>query len=97
MKFCALILELHLPQNFCHIHTDIQTDGETNRQTFSRNCQIVIRTSQNVYIYQKLEAENLDETNTFSIYTKKSKNVLFFFFFFSSAAIISVQNLQIAR
>ena len=22
MKFCALVLELHLPQNFCHRHAD---------------------------------------------------------------------------
>ena len=22
MKFCSLVLELHLPQNFCHTHTD---------------------------------------------------------------------------
>ena len=26
MKFCSLVLELHLPQNFCHTHTDRQTD-----------------------------------------------------------------------
>ena len=26
MKFRALVLELHLPQNFCHTHTDTQTD-----------------------------------------------------------------------
>ena len=26
MKFCWLVLELHLPQNFCHRHTDSQTD-----------------------------------------------------------------------
>ena len=25
MKFRALVLELHLPQNFCHTHTDTQT------------------------------------------------------------------------
>ena len=25
MKFCSLVLELHLPQNFCHTHTDTQT------------------------------------------------------------------------
>ena len=37
MKFCSLVLELHLPQNFCHTHTDTQThrhtDTETDRQT----------------------------------------------------------------
>ena len=26
MKFRALVLELHLPQNFCHTHTDTQKD-----------------------------------------------------------------------
>ena len=31
MKFCSLVLELHLPQNFCHTHTDTQTDRQTNR------------------------------------------------------------------
>ena len=38
MKFCSLVLELHLPQNFCHTHT------QTDRQAFSRNSQIVFRT-----------------------------------------------------
>ena len=32
MKFCSLVLELHLPQNFCHRHTDRQTDTQTDRQ-----------------------------------------------------------------
>ena len=31
MKFCSLVLELHLPQNFCHIHTDTQTHRQTDR------------------------------------------------------------------
>ena len=44
MKFCALVLELHLPQNFCHT----QTDRETGKQTFSTKSQIVFRVSQNV-------------------------------------------------
>ena len=26
MNFCSLVLELHLPQNFCHTHRDTQTD-----------------------------------------------------------------------
>ena len=26
MKFCSLVLELHLPQNVCLTHTDTQTD-----------------------------------------------------------------------
>ena len=25
MKFCSLVFQLHLPQNFCHTHTDTQT------------------------------------------------------------------------
>ena len=31
MKFCSLVLELHLPQNFCHRHTDTQTHRQTDR------------------------------------------------------------------
>ena len=31
MKFCSLVLELHLPQNFCHTHTDTQTYRQTDR------------------------------------------------------------------
>ena len=26
MKFCSLVLELYLTQNFCNTHTDTQTD-----------------------------------------------------------------------
>ena len=31
MKFRALVLELHLPQNFCHTHADTQTHRQTDR------------------------------------------------------------------
>ena len=31
MKFRALVLELHLSQNFCHTHTDTQTHRHTDR------------------------------------------------------------------
>ena len=31
MKFCSLVLELHLSQNFCHRHTDSQTHTQTDR------------------------------------------------------------------
>ena len=31
MKFRALVLELHLPQNFCHTHTDRHADRQTDR------------------------------------------------------------------
>ena len=33
MKFRALVLELHLPQNFCHTHTDTLTHRHMDRQT----------------------------------------------------------------
>ena len=33
MKFCSLVLELHLTQNFCHTHRDTQTHRQTHRQT----------------------------------------------------------------
>ena len=35
MKFCSLVFELHLPQNFCHTHTQTyrHTDTQTHRQT----------------------------------------------------------------
>ena len=33
MKFRELVLELHLPQNFCRTHTDIHTHRHTHRQT----------------------------------------------------------------
>ena len=38
MKFCALVFELHLPQNFCHAHTDIQSDGQTDIFQKQSNC-----------------------------------------------------------
>ena len=31
MKFCALVIELHLPQYFCHTHTERYTQRETDR------------------------------------------------------------------
>ena len=74
MKFCALVLELHLRQNVCHTHRDTQTHRQIDRQTFSRNSQIVFRTFQNVYIHQKTEIENLQETNTFFFLHRRIKD-----------------------
>ena len=31
VNFCSLVLELDLPQNFCHTHTDTQTHRQTDR------------------------------------------------------------------
>ena len=31
MKFCSLVLEIHLPHNFRHTHTDTQTHRQTDR------------------------------------------------------------------
>ena len=41
MKFCSLVLELHLPQKFCHTHTDTQTHRHTDTQTYRHFPEIV--------------------------------------------------------
>ena len=69
MKFCSLVLELHLPQNFCHTHT------ETHRQAdiFQKQSNCVQDLLKHVNP-SKPEIKNLHETNTFSIYIEESKN-----------------------
>ena len=47
------------------IITEIQTDERTNRQTFSKNSQIVFRTVQNVQFHKNLEIENFYENFAF--------------------------------
>ena len=59
MKFRALVLDLHLPQNFCHRHTDTQTDRHFPEIVKScskhpKMCKFI-----------KPDVENLKETNTF--------------------------------
>ena len=66
MKFCRLVLEIHLPQNFFRIHTDTQTDrhfpeivksGSGHPKTFK--------------FIQKPEVEIFYETNNFFYLCRK--------------------------
>ena len=78
MKFCSLILELHLPQFFFHTHTYTQTYRHTDRQTFSKNSQIVFRTSQNVQNSSKTENRKFARNQYFLLLIqKKVKSVSF--------------------
>ena len=63
MKFGALVLELHLPQNFCH----------TDRQTFSRNSEIVIRTFQTCKSIKNRKSKILTKPILSSINVEESK------------------------
>ena len=65
MKLCALVLELLLPQNFCHTHTD--------RQTFSRNSQFGFRTSQTSKSIKNWESKISTKTIFSSIHVVESK------------------------
>ena len=72
MKFCYsvhdLVLELRLSQNFCYTHTD--------RLTFSKSCQNVFRTSQNVQIHQNRKSKICTKPILFSIFIEESKNIV---------------------
>ena len=68
MHFLAMKFLSHEDRH-THTHTHKLTD-----RIFSKNGQIVFKTSQNVYIYQKSRIENLHETDTFCAYIEESKN-----------------------
>ena len=55
MRFCALVLELHQAQNFCHIHTD---------RYFPEIAKSCLEHIKCVYT-SKTEAKNFHETSTF--------------------------------
>ena len=84
MKFRALVLELHLPQNFCHRHTDTQS--------FSRNSQIVFRTSQNVN--PSKTGNRKSKTILSSIYIEESKNERILHLNFCCVPVNSVCNMM---
>ena len=60
-QFPLISFAIQCPQNFGDMHTDIPTD----RQTFSKNGQIVVRISQNMQIHRKPDVENFCEFNIF--------------------------------
>ena len=63
INFRPLVFEIQCPQNF--------GDVQTARQTFSKNGQIVFRTSQNMQIHRKPDVENLRESNAFFLCIQK--------------------------
>ena len=67
MRFRGLILKLHLPQYFCHSHTNTQID------IFQKQSNLVqVTPSVNPW---KTKVENLHEINTFLYLQKGSKNI----------------------
>ena len=68
MKFCGLVLELHLPQNFCHIHT--------NRQTYNHFPEIVRSWTGHPKMYKfmkKWKSKILTKPILSSVYIEESK------------------------
>ena len=80
MKFCSSILEQHLLKNFCQMHTDRQTDGQTNRHF----PEIVKSSSGYPKTYKSIKnrkSKILTNQILSSIYVEESKNrysVIFF-------------------
>ena len=69
MKFRALVLELHLPQNFCHTHTDTQT--HSHFPEIVKSCSAHTKT----YTSIKNRKSKICTKPIFSpIYTQESKN-----------------------
>ena len=71
MKFCSLVLELHLPQNFCHTHTD------TDRQTFFRNSQIVLGHPKTCISIENRKSKNFTKPILSSTYIEESNKLRF--------------------
>ena len=73
MKFCRLLFELHFSQKFCHIHINRPID----RQTFSRNNQIVFMAFQNLCKFiQNWLSKTLTKPVYFLFLQKKLKKYL---------------------
>ena len=69
INFHALVLEIECLQKFGDIHT--------NRQTFSKDGQIVFKRSQSMQIRRKPDVENFRESNTFFLYRWKKIKIDF--------------------
>ena len=74
MKFIALVPELHLTQNFCQAHKGTQTGRRTDRQTFSRNSQIVIKHPKICESIKNKKSKIFAKPILSSIYIEGSKN-----------------------
>ena len=68
MKFCSLVLELHLPQNFCHRHT------ERHFLQIVDSCSGHPKTCEST---KNRMSENFTKPILSSIYIEKSKNWIF--------------------
>ena len=71
MKFCALVLELHLLQNFCHTHTDWQADRYFPEVV--KSCSGHPKTSKSI---KNWKSKTCIKTILASIYTEESKKAL---------------------
>ena len=94
MKFCSLVLELHLPQNFCHIHTDIfqkqsnrvhdipkrVNPSKTGNRKFARNQYFLL------FTYKKVKNE--EKYFPATIILKFPENVYYCFHFSSFSCIL---------
>ena len=89
MKFCVLILELHLLQNFCHLHT--QTDRHIPEIVkpcldHLKTCKSIKNRKSKIFTKPILSSVYLEENNkelhkklNFAIFTKlsfKIKNII---------------------
>ena len=79
MKFCSLVLELHLPQNFCHTHTDRHTDRQTDRHfpEIVKSCSGHPKTCKSI---KNRKSKIFTKHILSSSYTDESKKLLFRYF-----------------
>ena len=71
MKFYALVLYLHLPQNFCHTQIDTQTDRHFPE--IVKSCSGHPKTCESI---KNRKLKIFTKPVLFSIYTEESKNFI---------------------
>ena len=74
MKFCSLVLELHLPQNFCHRHTDTHPHRQTDRHfpKIVKSCKSIKNRKSKICTKPVLSSSYIEENkNTCSLFLKK--------------------------
>ena len=80
MKFCSLVLELHLPQNFCHTHTDTQTHRHTDRHfpEIVKSCSGHPKTCKSI---KNRKSKIFTKPILSSTYIEESWKIIFIFFY----------------
>ena len=86
MKLCAIVLELHLSQNFCHTHTERDKQTDRHFPDIIKSC---LGHPKKCKFIQYRKSKIFSEPKLSSIYIEESNNKMYYNCFYSFLLLLS--------